>query len=417
MKVFWSWQSDHPGKVSRHFVREALEQAISQLRQEPEIEEAARDVELDYDRKGVPGSPDLANVILEKIRGCAIFVADVTPVGAVTANQSKRLMNSNVAIELGYALSVLTDRSLLMVLNLEHGSHSDLPFDLRHKAGPITYKLSDSATKAEIERQRVNLVAALRVALREIVGSIPPTSREGFDEAKASIDNPGRFFGKDEVLVQRGAQDFRCSGDGLVYIRVFPTTKQPLLSRTEAMAAVQRGSLEVLNDRASGWSREQNKFGVLSFESLREESLILSATQLFKSHEIWGFDAYMLSYRDKKGIPTGWHEYMIAHALHNYIKFGTSILGWSSSVVAEIGMTNVADYQLFMDESRFWDSKWGPIHEQNIILRKELTKLDNSEIDAFLLEFFEMIFDSAGAQRPDKYNHFPGEQAGSLPHR
>ena len=354
MRVFWSWQSDHPGNVSRHFVREALEQAISELRQEPEIEEAARDVELDYDRKGVPGSPDLANVILEKIRGCAIFIADVTPVGTVAANQNKRLMNSNVAIELGYALSALTDRSLLMVLNLEHGSHNDLPFDLRHKAGPITYKLSDGATKAEIERQKANLVAALRVALREIVGSISPASRGGFDEAKASIDNPGRFFGQDEVLARRGDQDFRCSGDGLVYIRVFPTAKQTLLSRTEAMAAVQKGSLEVLNDRASGWSREQNKFGVLAFESLREESQILSATQLFKSQEIWGFDAYMLSYRDKKGIPTGWHEYMIAHALHHYIKFGTSILGWSSSVVAEIGMTNVADYHLFMDASRFW---------------------------------------------------------------
>jgi hypothetical protein len=28
MKVFWSWQSDHLGKISRYFVRDALEQAI-----------------------------------------------------------------------------------------------------------------------------------------------------------------------------------------------------------------------------------------------------------------------------------------------------------------------------------------------------------------------------------------------------
>src|SRR5262245_53019315 len=108
MKIFWSWQSDHPGKISRHFVREALERAISELKQEPEIEEAARDAELDYDRKGVPGSPDLANTILQKIRECAVFVADVTPVGAVSDNRQKRLINSNVAIELGYALSVIS---------------------------------------------------------------------------------------------------------------------------------------------------------------------------------------------------------------------------------------------------------------------------------------------------------------------
>src|SRR4051812_15217127 len=104
MKVFWSWQSDHPGKIARHFVRYALEQAINDLKQEPEIEEAGRDVELDHDRKGVPGSPDLAAVILEKIRNSNVFVADVTPVGQVDGSPEKRLINSNVAIELGYAL-------------------------------------------------------------------------------------------------------------------------------------------------------------------------------------------------------------------------------------------------------------------------------------------------------------------------
>jgi hypothetical protein len=28
MKVFWAWQADIPGKIARHFVREALGQAI-----------------------------------------------------------------------------------------------------------------------------------------------------------------------------------------------------------------------------------------------------------------------------------------------------------------------------------------------------------------------------------------------------
>ena len=194
MKVFWSWQSDHPGNVSRHFVREALEQAISELKQEPEIEEAARDVELDHDRKGVPGSPDLANVILEKICACRVFVADVTPVGAVAEKKEKRLINSNVAIELGYALSILTDRALLMVLNLAYGKSDDLPFDLRHKAGPITYTLSASATKTEIEQARVRLVGEFRSALRAIVGGVLITVSDAFDEATASPGNQGRFF-------------------------------------------------------------------------------------------------------------------------------------------------------------------------------------------------------------------------------
>ena len=68
MKVFWSWQSDHPGKISRRFVRDAIERAILSLQQDPDVEEAARDAELDHDRKGVPGSPDLAQVIIGKFK-------------------------------------------------------------------------------------------------------------------------------------------------------------------------------------------------------------------------------------------------------------------------------------------------------------------------------------------------------------
>lgn len=65
MKIFWSWQSDTPGKIGRHFVRDALAEAIEVLRQPNEIEEpsereARETIELDHDRKGVPGSPDLA---------------------------------------------------------------------------------------------------------------------------------------------------------------------------------------------------------------------------------------------------------------------------------------------------------------------------------------------------------------------
>ena len=94
---------------------------------------------------------------------------------------------------------------------------------------------------------------------------------------------------------------------------------------------------------------------------LRDTQEVLSGTQLFRSQEIWGFDAYVLSYRDKKGIPTGWHEYMLAHALRHYVSFGITVLGWQPPLMAEIGLVNVAGYSLFMDNTRFWDSHWGPI--------------------------------------------------------
>src|SRR6201988_428825 len=70
MKMFWSWQSDKPGKIGPHFVRDALKLAIESLKQAPEVEEPTaaetRDsIHLDHDRQGVTGSPDLARTIFD----------------------------------------------------------------------------------------------------------------------------------------------------------------------------------------------------------------------------------------------------------------------------------------------------------------------------------------------------------------
>ena len=148
MKIFWAWQSDLPGKISRHFVRDALSAAIEKLKEAPDIEEPSEEarraeMHLDSDRQGLPGSPDLARAILEKIDASYLFIGDVTPVGngpATVADdgrsrEAKPLMNPNVAIELGYALARLTDARVLMILNTAYGNRDGLPFDIKHKGG------------------------------------------------------------------------------------------------------------------------------------------------------------------------------------------------------------------------------------------------------------------------------------------
>jgi hypothetical protein len=131
MKVFWSWQSDTPGKVGRHLVRDAIKDAIAVLKQPQDIEEpsereARESVDIDHDRKGVSGSPDLARTILDKIAKAAVFVGDVTLVGENPSRgedgTKKRLINSNVAIEYGFALNALTDSRVLLVQNTHFGS-------------------------------------------------------------------------------------------------------------------------------------------------------------------------------------------------------------------------------------------------------------------------------------------------------
>ena len=159
MKIFWSWQFDTPGKTGRHFVWDVLADAIAVLKEpsdveEPSEREAREALHLEDGRKGVEGSPDLAPTIFRKIDRAAVFIADVTLVANVDQRQlpteapPKKLINSNVAIEYGYALRALTDARVLMIQNVHYGDREELPFDLKHKAGPIPFRLAPDATKA-----------------------------------------------------------------------------------------------------------------------------------------------------------------------------------------------------------------------------------------------------------------------------
>src|SRR5581483_9125197 len=95
MKIFWSWQADTPGRIGRHFVRDALAAAIDALKQPEEIEEPSERedreaLQLDHDRKDVPGSPDLAPTIYRKIEQSSVFVADVTLVAQMQTSAGAR---------------------------------------------------------------------------------------------------------------------------------------------------------------------------------------------------------------------------------------------------------------------------------------------------------------------------------------
>lgn len=69
---------DQPSLCSR---RSAGSGGQVKVRSGSEPTEQERELHLDHDTKGVPGSPDLANTIFGKIDASALVIADVTPVG------------------------------------------------------------------------------------------------------------------------------------------------------------------------------------------------------------------------------------------------------------------------------------------------------------------------------------------------
>ncbi len=123
--VFYSWQSDTDKKINNYFIRDALKEALKKLNRETESE-----VSFDSDTRGVSGSGNIVDTIFRKIQSSNIFLCDVTSVGTVY-NSSKKVSNSNVMIELGYAVKTLGWERIICISNLHYGVLEDLPFDIR----------------------------------------------------------------------------------------------------------------------------------------------------------------------------------------------------------------------------------------------------------------------------------------------
>jgi hypothetical protein len=424
MKVFWSWQSDSPGKIGRFLVRDALQAAIEELKSRSEIDEPAREaLHLDHDREGVPGSPELVRTILDKVDGAEVVVADVTLVGLVLGPRQsegapdKKLINSNVAIELGYALRALTDRKVLMVFNAHYGKHEELPFDLRHRGGAIVYNLAPEAEREQIEKQKKLLTARLVAALRLCLSG-PHASAAPFDETP-SIESRATYFRANERLAQVGIPevdevDFSYDTGTLCYLRLIPTTR---LTRPLSLASLLQAASRVpmLTRRLGTVLTNQNVYGAVGYEPgppvPRGRGKLNASTQLFQNGELWSIGASLIV-RDRGDRPAGVRLPFVAaiileqtyyDKLRSLITFASEYLKLEPPWQVELGLVGVQGLSVVVppEEMR------GPVRKSDIIVRRILKTSDSTAIDSLLLGFFNEFHDATGYARPDSLGGFP----------
>jgi hypothetical protein len=179
-KIFYAWQSDTSTRLNRHFIHDAIQDAITILNTEIDIEDAPA-FEIDHDTKGVPGHPSVAETICEKIDECAIFLSDVSFVTKYTkadGTTTKWTPNPNVMVELGYARRAKGPKLTIEVMNTgvpSGGKPTDLPFDLAHLRHPIQYKLTDAKDEAKVGKVREDLakdiVLAIKTALETVIAA------------------------------------------------------------------------------------------------------------------------------------------------------------------------------------------------------------------------------------------------------
>ncbi|MCW2351712.1 hypothetical protein M2335_003204, partial [Sphingobium sp. B12D2B] len=196
--LFWSWQSDLDGRVTRDVIRHALDEAIKLLA--ADLEEADRP-SLTSDTQGVAGTPDIVATILRKIDVAALFVGDVTPIAA--SQNGKVCANPNVLLEMGYANKALGEHRVIQVWNtaFEGATLDKLPFDMRGRRGPLSFQLPAGADTATLRTVRDKLARDLAAALKLALDTLPPPPPEAVDWHPHFAGDPDLWFDRGQPVL------------------------------------------------------------------------------------------------------------------------------------------------------------------------------------------------------------------------
>ena len=410
--LFYSWQSDLPNNRNRGLIRRAIDDAITQLNRDLDVEDAIR---VDQDTQDEPGSPPITDTILRKIEECAVFVPDVTFV--VGGGEDRPTPNPNVMIEYGYALKVCGDRCILPVFNTASGQWEDLPFDMKHKRRPILYEASEEMSDEQRREARRELSTKVFGALKLMADAdlLDAVAREAdvFTPAEAKDGLGASFLGPDEILgihrdrFGRGNDVIlRLRQGSKIYLRLWPTKPPRKFNNTEVRDLVQTSHLAPMcSARGAGWSYERNKHGAFSyFTHVDDPESVVGVSQLFMTGEIWGIDTYNLNIPDEETntrfIPTTVVKSDLIDTLINYLGVARDHVGLTPPLRMAVGMVGIAHYRLAVPRQRYIDPYVGDIYETTIDYE---TQIESYDIDAgeCLETLFDQMYDVAGVPKPE----------------
>jgi hypothetical protein len=412
MKIFWSWQSDTPGSTGRFLVRDALTEAVDQLKQSSDIDDAVRErLHVDHDIKDIPGSPDLVRTIFAKIDAAEIVVADVTLVGEVSnaAALDKKLINSNVAIELGYALHARTDRNVLLVFNAHYGHHEQLPFDLRHKGGAIVFDLRPDAERREIDEQRGKLRGLFVRALRTFVEQGAGRKAVRFSETPCTF-NRAAYFDQLEPIAHSD-RDWAYPKQGLCYFRLIPGSDLAAPLELALLKEVIQDAPLLRDGEYQMVYSGLNRYGAI--KCTFNEHWLTASTQLFQNGELWCVSASLVK-TERDNIPD-WVKlpFVIALVLEQIyydtvrkaVEFGQRNLGLRPPYEVELGLVDVDRAYLAMQ-----GGQKGPIRKSEVFEKRLVGEGGTEALNSVMLSFFSRVFDSVGERRQANLFGFPPDR-------
>lgn len=394
MKIFWSWQSDTPAAEGRNFVKTSLVAALAQLADDLEWSEAER-AELDHDTKDVPGLAPIADTIFEKIDNAAVFVADITPTGA-TPDGRKKTPNPNVLIELGYALKALGPQQIILVANAAGGFRpEDLPFDLRHRRGPITYEVALSADKATKGRAMKALTNSLASALRMNVESIAPRGGKEHVRHQSLPEDRAIWFDLSQPIgLHDNVTGTLQQGPTLAYLRV---SASDWTGEKPSRRAITDSGISAFGEWVNGSGPVPNQLGVLAGGWGRSAGEVSALTQWFdRTAEIWGVSpAYGFHSNGRLQLATTALARQWRKRLREWIALFEK-LGAKGPYQVEAGLTGIQDIYWPADFDFFDQPKC--LDPEVILVRSDKNWNEETQL-RFLTDVFGKICDSFAIER------------------
>ncbi len=189
--LFYSWQSDINEDLNHKFILKALNKAKDEIKKK-----TGHIVYIDQATRSTSGAIDITESIIQKIRQCDIFLADVTIIGK-TRITKKKLPNPNVMFELGIASEGIGWSNVILVNNTSIGKFEELPFDIRGRRG-IGYNLSNSILDTkDTQKELINdfycaiksiLPKEPKLRLKEITQSLKDSTWEAYNHTNGKID-------------------------------------------------------------------------------------------------------------------------------------------------------------------------------------------------------------------------------------
>jgi hypothetical protein len=281
----------------------------------------------------------------------------------------------------------------------------------------LQYELPATAKNAERRAVRKTLTDEFEAILRGMIAAgVGAADRPPFPEAKATT-SAAFFFPPNATIASFGSpgeQEYKFQGDKAVYMRLFPRTSegQPRIGRAAIKDLVNHQRVLRPMSYTNVGNASANDYG-WAYLDLTGNKMTTNICQAFPSGELWGISSAVFSRirvtnhfggPDEAGVALAviTVEKLCTRALENFVAAASTVMQLRPPFIIELGVVGTKGTYMGAPHPEFPNGNYyGPMRDDSLVRRYELTKTDSATQREILREFFDELYDLAEISRSE----------------